>query len=168
MESGNTTSDAIATNSKQALGDDNQANILRRFLALVLDGFIAVMMSFIPNVGGSLGVIYFLLRDALPIPSLKHGSLGKKLMKLELLKDNHQPLNVFDSLKRNWPLVFGLLTDPLSLMGEAGLILVPFFVVAAVAFTMLELTLALINPDGKRLGDRLAKTTVAEVTHANT
>ena len=57
-----------------------KADPVKRIIAFIIDAAASMVLGFIPFVGGIIGALYMLLRDALPIEALEHKSIGKKLV----------------------------------------------------------------------------------------
>ena len=119
-----------------------KANIEKRLLAAAIDGLLVMtawflyqaMDSYAPLAGGA---VYLLLRDA-----VGGQSIGKIMMGLTVIRvETGQPCTVMDSVRRN------------------AMLLVPGANVVAV---FLEPVTILRDPQGQRLGDRLAQTQVVE------
>jgi uncharacterized RDD family membrane protein YckC len=119
-------------------------------LALILGATLALMQlsAFAVLLAGPL----LLLSDALP-----GGSPGKRLFALKLApRDEEQLRPLLASILRNLPLA---LPAPLVYLGPLGWLLLPVLVPALFG---VEAALALLHPEGLRLGDRLAGTLVVE------
>ena len=59
-----------------------KADLGKRFLAVLIDAGIAVVVSFVPVIGGLAAAAYWLIRDGLALDFMDHRSVGKKLMDL--------------------------------------------------------------------------------------
>lgn len=119
----------------------NQATIIDRFAGGLIDGIIAAVLYYILaelvgwSVGSLAGAAYILVRDALPF--LDGQSIGKKVMKTRAVKeDSGAPLtgDFGASVLRNVLLIIPLVSLVDAVFLFAG--------------------------DHKRLGDKIAKTTV--------
>lgn len=132
----------------------------KRVVAALIDFAIAYLIGFIPF-GGTIGILYILLRDGLPFDS--SGSFGKKIMKLRPVRLDGKPMTLETSFKRNWTLVFGSVVQVLLFIPIIGWALIPLVAVAAVILYILEVVLVFLDPQGRRLGDRMAGTKVVEV-----
>ena len=86
-----------------------KADPVKRIIAFVIDAVAAMIVGFIPLVGGIIGALYMLLRDALPIEALEYKSIGKKLMNLSVVKvaDPTSKIDYSASAKRNWMFALG-------------------------------------------------------------
>ena len=59
---------------------------VKRIIATLIDGIVAMIIGTIPFVGGIISSLYMLFRDALPIEALEYKSIGKKLLNLSVVK----------------------------------------------------------------------------------
>ena len=141
-----------------------KADLVKRFVAAIIDGAVAAVVGMIPVIGGLVGLTYILLRDGFEFDFMDYRSVGKKLMKLRPVKDDGTRMTLRDSFQRNWPLVFGSLVQILIFIPVIGWILIPFVALAGLALGIAEIVLVFTNPEGRRWGDRLAGTKVVEVT----
>ena len=122
-----------------------KASLGKRFLAYLVDAVIAGVLfqvfdifgAFAGGIGGLLGVGYLLLRDGLPVDFAEGRSVGKQLLGLRPVRADGMPMDPVASLKRNWTF------------------LVPFL-------GLVEAVLVLVDKEGRRIGDRVADTTVEE------
>ena len=156
------TMDAGAMTVLTAAGE--KADLVKRFVAAIIDGAVASVIGMIPVIGGLIGLTYILLRDGFEFDFMDYRSVGKKLMKLRPVKDDGTRMTLRDSFQRNWPLVFGSLVQILIFIPVIGWILIPFVALAGLALGIAEIVLVFTNPEGRRWGDRLAATKVVEVT----
>lgn len=112
------------------------ASIGNRIVAYLIDAIIAGVVSLVPFVGWIASLAYMLTRDSLPF--LEGQSVGKKLMKIQAVTEDGQPLtdNYVPGIIRN------------------VVLLIPFFGVVEL--------IVLLNDQQKmlRLGDQWAKTRV--------
>ena len=150
---------------------------VRRFAAAFLDGALALTLALVPaaltpgatkgrafGVGLLIGAVYLLVRDGLPYAEWGARSLGKRWLGIRPYRLGGEALTWTSSIQRNatvggafavWSLVY--------LAG--GFRGVPFGWVlmwGAVALVAVEALLVAIDPVGRRLGDRLARTRVIE------
>lgn len=140
-----------------------KADLVKRFIAAIIDGAIAAVVGMIPVIGGLVGLAYILLRDGFEYDVMDYRSVGKKLMKLRPVKSDGTPMTYRDSFQRNWPLVFGSLVQILIFIPVIGWILIPLVGLVGLALAIAEIVLVFTNPQGLRWGDRLASTKVVEV-----
>jgi uncharacterized RDD family membrane protein YckC len=134
-----------------------KADLTKRFIAALIDNVLASLVSAIPVVGGIVGAAYILLKDGLDFEFMDKRSLGKKLMKLRPVRLDGAPMDINTSLMRNWPLAIGSVLSIIPILG--WIIAVP----VALIIGVIELVLVLTDPEGRRLGDKLAGTKVIEV-----
>jgi len=133
---------------------------LTRFVAFLIDAVAVALIGFVPIIGGLAGIAYVLFRDGLDIEFMQRRSLGKKLMKLTVVRTDGLPMDPMTSARRNWPLVFGSLAQLLVYIPVIGWILIPFVVIAGAVLVIIEIVRILTNPDGRRIGDDYAGTKV--------
>jgi uncharacterized RDD family membrane protein YckC len=134
-----------------------KADLAKRFIAALIDNVLAALVSAIPVVGGIVGAAYILLKDGLDFEFMDKRSIGKKLMKLRPVRLDGAPMDINTSLMRNWPLAIGSILSIIPLLG--WIIAVPVSLVIGI----IELVLVFTDPEGRRLGDKLAGTKVIEV-----
>ena len=119
-----------------------KANIEKRLLAAAIDGLLFLIAWFLYQAMGSIaplagGAVYLLLRDA-----VGGQSIGKIMMGLTVIRvETGRPCSVIGSIQRN------------------AMLLVPGANIVAVFFEPITI---LRDPQGQRLGDRLAQTQVVE------
>lgn len=140
-----------------------KADLVKRFVAAVIDGAVASIIGFIPVVGGLIGLAYILLRDGFDVEFMDYRSIGKKLMKLRPIRPDGTSMSYEASFRRNWPLVFGSLVQILIFIPVIGWLLIPIVAIVGLALLIAEVALVFTNPEGKRWGDQLADTKVVEV-----
>jgi uncharacterized protein involved in cysteine biosynthesis len=133
---------------------------LTRFIAFLIDGIAVGLVGLVPVIGGLAGIAYVLFRDGLDIDFMRHRSLGKKLMKLSVVREDGLPMDPMTSARRNWPLAFGSLTQFLVFIPVIGWILIPFVLLAGAVFVIVEIVKVLTATDGRRWGDTMAGTRV--------
>lgn len=142
----------------------NKADLMKRFIAAVIDGVISVIVGFLPVIGGFIGAAYLLLRDGFDLEFMDHRSLGKKVMKLRVQTSDGAPMDFARSAKRNWMFALGGVTQELLFIPIVGWALLPFVALAGLIIGIAECIFALTNDEGRRWGDRLADTKVVEST----
>lgn len=140
-----------------------KADLVKRFVAAIIDGVVASVVGMIPVIGGLAGLAYILLRDGFDFEFMDSRSLGKKLMKLRPVRTDGGAMSFEVSFRRNWPLVFGSLVQILIFIPVIGWILIPIVAIIGLALAIAEIVLVFTNPEGRRWGDRLADTKVVEV-----
>ncbi|MBW1736695.1 MAG: RDD family protein [Deltaproteobacteria bacterium] len=141
-----------------------KADPVKRIIALVIDGVAAAIVGFIPFVGGIIGALYMLFRDALPIEALEYKSVGKKLMKLSVVKTEGPPARIDygTSAKRNWMFALGPIMMFLLLIPVIGWILDILIAIGWFVLVIIELVKIFSDKQGIRLGDKMAGTMVVE------
>ena len=140
-----------------------KADLGKRIVAGIIDAVAAVLVGFIPAVGGILATAYWLLRDGLDVEILDRRSLGKKLTKLRPVRDDGLPMDIETSVKRNWVFAISGLTTLLLFIPIIGWLLIPVVIIASIAIVAIEIFLAVTDPEGRRFGDKFAGTKVIEV-----
>ena len=150
---------------------------VRRFAAALLDGALALTLALVPaaltpgalkgrmfGVGLLLGAAYLLVRDGLPYAEWGPRSLGKRWLGLRPYRLGGEALTWAASVRRN-ATVGGAFAVWAGVYLAGGFRGVPFgglLLWAAVAVVVAEAVLVAIDPVGRRLGDRLARTRVIE------
>jgi uncharacterized RDD family membrane protein YckC len=133
---------------------------LPRFLALLIDAVAAALVGLVPVVGGLAGAAYLLFRDGFDLDFMPRRSFGKKVMKLAVVRDDGQPMDLVTSARRNWPLAFGSLAQFLIFVPVIGWILIPVVIVVGLVFLAIGVYRVLTRDDGRRYGDSFAGTRV--------
>jgi hypothetical protein len=168
----------------------DKADLGKRFVAAAIDGGIGIVIGLIPAVGGLAAAAYWAVRDGMEFEFMHHRSVGKHLMKLRPVTLDGSPMDITASVRRNWMFALGGIVELLwwipfigwlfsvrrnwmfALGGIVELLWwIPFigwlFVIpvalAAFAIGVLELYLVITDPEGRRLGDKIANTMVIEV-----
>lgn len=140
-----------------------RADPAKRVVAGLIDAVIAVVVGFIPVVGGIVASAYWLLRDGLDIEFMDHRSIGKKLLKLRPVRDDGGPMDLEASARRNWPLAVGGVAQVLMFIPFIGWLLVIPVALVALGLAIVELVLVLTDAEGRRIGDKTGGTRVIEV-----
>ena len=136
------------------------ADLGTRIIAGLIDTGLAIVVGFIPLIGGLAATAYWLVRDGLEVDGLRHCSLGKKLMGLKPVRLDGASMDLATSARRNWPFAFGGVVQILMFIPFVGwLLMVP---VALVALVVGITEIVLILTGGRRLGDRTAGTQVVK------
>ena len=137
-------------------GGYEKADLVKRFVAAVIDGIVAGVIGLVPFVGGLLGAAYMVVRDGLELEFMDGRSLGKKVMKLRPVRLDGQPMDVETSIRRNVPFAIGPVIMVVPVIG--------WIVGAAVGLVIgvVESILVLTDAEGRRFGDRIAGTMVIE------
>jgi uncharacterized RDD family membrane protein YckC len=137
-------------------------DIGKRAVALIIDAVIAVIavvVGLVPIAGGIAATAYWLLRDGMDLEFMDHRSIGKKVMKLRPLTLDGQPLDMEASIERNFGL--GGLTQLFAMTFIGLVIAIPLGLVALV-IGIIEIVLVFTDPEGRRIGDKMAGTRVIE------
>jgi uncharacterized RDD family membrane protein YckC len=143
-------------------GPAARVDIGKRAVALIIDAVIAVIavvVGLVPIAGGIAATAYWLLRDGMDLEFMDHRSIGKKVMKLRPLTLDGQPLDMEASIERNFGL--GGLTQLFAMTFIGLVIAIPLGLVALV-IGIIEIVLVFTDPEGRRIGDKMAGTRVIE------
>ncbi|OPX40539.1 MAG: hypothetical protein B1H13_07045 [Desulfobacteraceae bacterium 4484_190.3] len=137
---------------------------MKRIIAIVIDGVATMIVGFIPFVGGIIGALYMLFRDALPIEALEYKSIGKKFLKLSVVKTEGSPgrIDYATSAKRNWMFALGPIMMFLLFIPVIGWILDILIGIGCFVIAIIELVKIFSDEQGIRLGDKMAGTKVVE------
>jgi len=133
-----------------------KADLVRRFVAYLIDIVLVAIVGLIPILGPIVGAAYILLRDGFDFGFMRYKSLGKSLMKLEVIAFNKEnKLSDFNvSLNRNWILALPSIIAVVPVIGTA----IGAFVGIIVFFT--EGIKTIVNVNGRRFGDGFANTQI--------
>lgn len=137
-----------------------KVSVLNRVIAKVIDILVVFVLSVIlPRpLGPLLGFCYSIFGDGIHFKTLHGQSLGKKIMKLQVMNTVHnRPANWVDSALRNTPVGVATFFGIIPIWGWLilGLIGLPLMV--------MEIYLMLSVETGHRLGDVMGDTEVIEV-----
>ena len=139
-----------------------KVDFVPRFLAALIDGVIAWVPFVIPILGPLFGALYLLFKDSLMYKitkkdEWKNKSIGKKILNLTVIGVDQEYIGMETSAKRNIPLTIGSFISIIPLIG--------WLIGPIVAFILggIELILILTDENGRRLGDRWAKTQVLKI-----
>jgi uncharacterized RDD family membrane protein YckC len=131
------------------------ATAVDRIVATFIDGLIAIpigLIGIIPIVGQIVSGValgcYWLFRDA------KGFSIGKKVMKLQVISKNGGPATPDQMTKRNIPLCIGAFLSAIPIIGW-------FLGIVQALALIIELIFLLTK--GERYGDQMASTTVVKL-----
>ena len=141
-----------------------KADPVKRIIAFVIDAVASIIVGFIPFVGGIIGALYILLRDALPIEALEYKSIGKKLLKLSVVK-TEEPASKIDyatSARRNWMFALGPIMLFFLFIPIIGWIIDILLGIAVFILVIIEIVKLITNEKGLRWGDKMAGTMVIE------
>ena len=142
-----------------------KANVGARIVADFIDFFIACLPALVLALqghwtwGAPVAALYLLIKDGMPLPPLDFKSIGKKIVGLhvEVESTGVSHLDPQASILRNVLPVAGLLVFPLIYMASA-----PAAFVVAILAPVVELAILLRDPNGRRIGDRMAGTKVLD------
>lgn len=142
----------------------DKADPVKRAIAFVIDAVVASIVSVIPFIGGIIGALYMLLRDALPVEALQYKSLGKKLinMKVVMVENPSARPDYAASSKRNWMFALGPVIGLLVFIPIIGWVLIPIVGLVALVLGIIEIIKVFTDPKGMRMGDNMAGTMVVE------
>ncbi len=131
--------------------------IIRRIFAFLIDLVIATLFSLVPLpvISGLISFLYMLLRDGLT----ERGSIGKRLLNLQVTTLGGQQLNYTASIRRNIIFAFPAIFHVIPLCGWILAHLFGLFIY------VIELLAMNNDPRGQRYGDRWAGTLVQEGPH---
>ncbi len=131
--------------------------IIRRIFAFLIDVVIATLFSIIPIpfVSGLIAFLYMLLRDGLT----DQGSIGKRMLNLQVLTMAGQRLNYEESIRRNIIFAIPAIFHVIPLIGWILALLLSLIIY------VVELLAMNNSPRGQRNGDRLAGTVVLDAPH---
>ena len=141
-----------------------KADPVKRIIAFVIDAVASMIVGFIPFVGGIIGALYMLLRDALPIEALEYKSIGKKLLKLSVvnIEDPASKIDYAASAKRNWMFALGPMMMFFLFIPILGWIIDILIGIAVFILAIIEIIKIFSDEKGVRLGDKMAGTMVIE------
>ena len=141
-----------------------KADPVKRIIALVIDAVASMIVGLIPFVGGIIGALYMLLRDALPIEALEYKSIGKKLLKLSVvnIEDPASKIDYAASAKRNWMFALGPMMMFFLFIPILGWIIDILIGIAVFILVIIEIIKIFSDEKGVRLGDNMAGTMVIE------
>lgn len=140
-----------------------KADLTKRFLAALIDGALAAVVSLIPLLGGLIAAAYLLLRDGMELDFMDRRSIGKKVMKLRPVRLDGRPMDLPASARRNWMFALGGITALLLFIPVLGWLLMIPVAIAGLILGVIEIFLVITDPLGRRLGDRTAGSQVVEV-----
>ena len=141
-----------------------KADPVKRIIACIIDAVASMLVGLIPLVGGIIGALYMLLRDALPIEALEYKSIGKKLLKLSVvnIEDPTSKIDYAASVKRNWMFALGPIMMFFMFIPILGWIIDILIGIGALILIIIEIIKIFSVEKGVRLGDQFAGTMVIE------
>ena len=142
----------------------SKADPVKRIIAFVIDAIVSMLIGIIPLVGGIIGALYMLLRDALPIEALEYKSVGKKLVNLSVVntQDPTAKIDYAASAKRNWMFTLGPIMVFFIHIPIIGWIIDILLGFALLILLITEIVKIFSDEKGVRLGDKMAGTMVIE------
>lgn len=153
----------MAVPASAAPSATTKADLGKRFIAALIDGLLAGVVSFVPFIGGIVGGAYMLVRDGLDLDFAKRRSIGKQVMKLRPVRLDGQPMTMETSLKRNLPLCIGYVGSIFMIIPLLGWAIAIILGLVGVVVAIIEVIKVLTDPEGRRFGDVFAGTKVIEV-----
>ena len=153
---------------------------VRRFAAATLDAAIALVLALAPatapiekarlfGVGLLLAAAYLLLRDGIPYAEWGARSPAKRLLGIRPYRISGEPMTLAASVRRN--LTVGGAVGAVGLanlvggfrgLAVAGVSITDIVLYGAAGLLVVEALLVAVDPVGRRIGDRLARTRVIE------
>jgi hypothetical protein len=141
-----------------------KADPVKRIIAFIIDVVVSMLVGLIPFIGGIIGALYMLFRDALPIEALEFKSLGKKALKLTVVMTENpaSKIGYATSAKRNWMFALGPIMLFFLLIPIIGWIIDILLGIAFFILIIIEIIKIVSDEKGIRLGDKMAGTMVIE------
>lgn len=133
-----------------------------RFLAMLIDGLVAGVLSSVPFVGGIAGAAYLVVRDGLTLEFMNERSIGKHVMDLRVARLDGRPMDIETSARRNWMWGIGAITGALAYIPILGWVLIPVVSLIGLAIGLYEGYRVLTDAEGRRWGDEMAQTKVVK------
>ncbi len=141
-----------------------KADPIKRIIAFIIDVIVSMIIGLIPVVGGIIGALYMLFRDALPIDVLDKKSIGNKLLNLSVIKieDQEAVIDYATSAKRNWMFSLGPVMLFFIYIPILGWFIDIILAITLFVLIVIELLKIFLDEKGIRLGDKWAGTMVIE------
>lgn len=156
----------VASPPPSGSSTNNGPDAVTRIGAALIDGLVASVLSMLlmgaPFLGSLVSSGYLLVRDGVKVGALRHQSVGKYVMGLDVVRIDGKPMNVEVSIQRNWMFGLGAVTAIVAVIPGFGHFLVPLVSIAAFGLVAYETYNVLVDPAGQRWGDRLGHTKVVE------
>jgi len=127
-----------------------KVEVVTRFIAALIDGALSSVVGFIPIIGPIIGAAYMLVKDGL----FEGQSLGKKIMKLQVVTGEGGQADYMVSVKRNAIFAVPIL---IMIIPVLGWLIAP---ILSLVIVIIEVMKILNDPVGRRLGDNWAETQV--------
>jgi uncharacterized RDD family membrane protein YckC len=148
----------VAALSFHTAGSSSKVSVVNRVIAKLIDlAIVFLLVGFIYPVGPLLGFLYSLCADGIGIGGLQGQSIGKKLLRLQVVHiPTRKPASFRDSVLRNAPVGVATFFGIIPVWGWLilGLIGLPLMV--------MEVYLMISVETGHRLGDVMGDTEVVE------
>ncbi len=136
--------------------DYPKVDVGNRVLAAVIDGVMSYIIGFIPIIGAIIGAAYMLLKDGL----FEGQSIGKKVMKLQVITEGDVKADFAVSARRN---VIFAIPVIVMIVPVLGWIVAP---ILGLVILIIELLKVINEPKGRRIGDTWAGTQVIKYEEA--
>jgi uncharacterized RDD family membrane protein YckC len=152
----------------------------RRIVGGLIDGAIALAIggvvtgvlyavvgetSFASRVGALAAGLVLLVRDGVPLLEAEYRSLGKHLMRLRPVSSEGTCVGLAESAARNLTLSLAPLSWALLGFMSLGVAVSAVIAISVTLLVALEVAFVVLHPQGRRIGDHLAGTTVHPVVH---
>ncbi len=162
-----TASPVTVASSAGSTATAGKTDLGKRFIAALIDGITAAVLSFAVGMisdilGGLVGAAYWIVRDGLDVEFMRLRSLGKKVMKLNVVRLDGKPMDLETSFRRNWMFGLGALTTILLYIPFLGWAMIPVVGLIALGIGLFEIYKVVTDPAGRRWGDNMAGTKVIE------
>ncbi|MGM0420820.1 MAG: RDD family protein [Bacillota bacterium] len=146
-------------NNEVKVVEPPKADLFARAAAAIIDGVVGGVLVSVPLVGFLASAAYLLLKDGLIYQingqeEWKNRSIGKKVMKLEVLYFEGDLVDLTVSARRNIPLAIGSI---IGIIPVLGWVIGP---IIGMIMAIIELVMVLTDESGRRLGDNWAGTQV--------
>ena len=137
-----------------------RADIGRRMVAAMVDGFLVGIIAIVPLIGPLIAAAYLLVRDGLNVEFMKQQSLGKKAVGIHAVRWDGKPADLATSITRNLPLAIIFVAPIFGIVPGVGRYVALLIGLIGIAVGVWEIVLVLTDPQGFRLGDKLARTRI--------
>ena len=137
------------------------ADVGKRAVAALIDAVIAIVVGLIPLAGGIAATAYWLVRDGMDLDFMDHRSIGKKVVKIRPVTFDGRPPDIMTSVKWNWMFALGGIAQFFAMTIIGLVIAIPLALIAFV-IGIVEVVLIFVDPDRRRIGDKMAGTRVVE------
>jgi uncharacterized RDD family membrane protein YckC len=154
-------------------------HLRRRLLAGIIDGLIAAgagviaagilysvdeRLHLVVIAGVAVAAVYILLRDGIRLPPIHRRSVGKHAMELRAVRKDGRCLGLTESALRNWTLAIAPLGWALLGILSTGVVVAWVLALSSTALAIVEFLFVLFHPEGRRVGDYVAGTSVRPTT----